>query len=91
MYNAFSNILLQRMIRMLNFHQSREQAGFRANYCTIDYIQVVNQLQKKVNEYDIHFCFASVVYEKAFDSIECEPLFEGPKNQGVEETYLNIL
>ena len=28
---------------------------------------------------------------EAFDSIEFEPLFEGLKNQGVDEAYLNIL
>ena len=35
--------------------------------------------------------FAFVDYEKAFDSIEFEPLFEGLKNQGIDEAYLNIL
>ena len=87
----FSNILLQRMIRTLNFHQTREQAGFRAGYSTIDHLQVVNQQQEKANEYNIPLCFAFVDYEKAFDSIECELLFEGLKNQGVDEVYLNIL
>ena len=36
-------------------------------------------------------CFSFVDYEKVFDSIEFEPLFEGLKNQGVDEAYLNIL
>ena len=79
------------MIRTLNFHQPREQAGFRAGYSTIDHLQVVNQLQEKVNEYTIPLCFAFFHYEKAFDSIEFEPLFERLKNQGVDEAYLNIL
>ena len=35
MYKVFSNILLQRMIRTLDFHQPREQAEFRAGYSTI--------------------------------------------------------
>ena len=91
MYKVFSNILLQRMIRTLNFHQPREQAGFRAGYSTIDHLQVVNQLQEKANEYNMPLCFAFVDYEKAFDSIEFEPLFEGLKNQGVDEAYVNIL
>ena len=91
MYKVFSNILLQRMIRTLDFHQPREQAGFRAGYSTIDHLQVVNQLQEKANEYNIPLCFAFVDYEKAFDSIEFEPLFEGLKNQGIDEAYLNIL
>ena len=66
MYKVFSNILLQRMIRMLDFHQPREQAGFRAGYSTIDHLQVVNQLQEKANEYNMPLCFAFVDYEKAF-------------------------
>ena len=86
MYKVFSNILLQRMIRTLDFHQPREQAGFRAGYSTIDHLQVVNQLQEKAK-----LCFAFIDYEKAFDSIEFEPLFEGLKSQAVEEAYLNIL
>ena len=36
-------------------------------------------------------CFAFVDYEKAFDSIEFESLFEGLKNQGIDEACLNIL
>ena len=77
MYKVFSNILLQRMIRTLDFHQPREQAGFRSGYSMIDHLQVVNQLQEKANEYNMPLCFAFVDYEKAFDSIEFEPLFEG--------------
>ena len=92
MCKAFSNILLQRMIRALDFHQPREQPGFRAGYSTIDHLQVVNQLQEKANEYNISLCFAFVDYEKVFNSIEFESLFEELKNQGVEDlVYLNIL
>ena len=91
MYKVFSNILLQRMIRTLDFHQPREQAGCRAGYSTIDHLQVVNQLQEKANEYNMPLGFALVDYEKAFDSIEFEPLFEWLKNQGVDQSYLNIL
>ena len=32
-----------------------------------------------------------VNYEKAFNNTEFEPLFEGLKNQGIDEVYLNIL
>ena len=36
-------------------------------------------------------CYFVLPYEKALDSIEFESLFEGLKNQGVDEAYLNIL
>ena len=38
-----------------------------------------------------HFALPSSIMKKAFDSVEFEPLFEGLKNQGVDEAYLNIL
>ena len=44
MYRVFSNIFQQRMIRNLDFHQPRKQAGFMAGYSTVDHLQVVNQL-----------------------------------------------
>ena len=91
MCKVFSNILLQRMIRTLDFRQPREQARFWAGYSTIDHLHVINQLQEKANEYNIPLCFTFVDYEKSFDSIEFEPLFEGLKNQDVDEAYLNIL
>ena len=91
MYKVFSNILLQRMIPTLDLHQPSEKAGFRAGYSTIDPLQVVNQLQEKANEYNIPVCFAFVDYEKAFDIIEVEQLFEGLKSQGVDAAFLNIL
>ena len=57
----------------------------------ISNLQVTNQMQEKANEYSFPLCFAFVDYEKGFKSIEFEPLFEGLKNQGVDEEYLNIL
>ena len=49
------------------------------------------QLQEKADEYNIPHCFALVDYEKAFDSIEFNPLFEAIENQLVEATYLSLL
>ena len=54
-------------------------------------LQEVNKLWEKANEYNLPLCFAFVDYEKAFGSIEFEPLFEGLKNQGIDEAYLKIL
>ena len=79
------------MICAVDFHQPREQAGFRAGYSTIDHLQVANKLQEKANEYNISLCFALVEYEKAFDSKEFEPHFEGLNNLCVDEAYLKIL
>ena len=79
------------MLRTLDEHQPREQAGFRSGFSTIDHIQVISQLQEKADEYKIPLCFAFVDYEKAFDSIEFNPLFESIENQGVEAAYITLL
>ena len=78
------------MIRTLDFHEPREQAGFRPGYSTMGHLQVVNQLQERANEYNIPLCFAFVDYEKALVTIEFEPLFKGLQNQGVDEVYLDL-
>ena len=90
-YKVFSHVILRRMLRTLDQHQPREQAGFRSGFSTIDHIQVISQLQEKADEYKIPLCFAFVDYEKAFDSIEFNPLFESLENQGVEAAYITLL
>ena len=54
-------------------------------------MQVISQLQEKADEYKIPLCFAFVDYEKAFDSIEFNPLFEALENQEVEAAYITLL
>ena len=76
-YKVFSCILLQCILQTLDLHQSREQAGFRAGFSTIDHLHVVNQLQEKGHEYNIPLCF--------------EPIFHAFKNHGVDKAYLNII
>ena len=90
-YKVFSQVILRMMLRTLDRHQPREQAGFRSGFSTIDHIQVISQLQEKADEYKIPLCFVFVDYEKAFDSIEFNPLFEALENQGVEAAYITLL
>ena len=79
------------MLRTLDQHQPREQAGFRSGFSTIDHIQVISQLQEKADEYNTPLCFAFVDYAKAFDTIEFNPLFESLENQGVEAAHITLL
>ena len=84
-YKMFSHILLQWILCTLDFHQPREQAGFRAGFSMMDHLHVVNQLQGKGHEYNIPLCFAFVDYERAFDSIKFGPIFHALKNHGVDK------
>ena len=87
----FSCIPLQWILQTLDFHQSREQAAFRAGFSTIGHLHVINQLQEKTHEYNIALCFPFVDYEKAFDCIEFEPISHVLKNHGVGKAYLDII
>ena len=42
-YKVFSQVILRRMLRTLDQHQPREQAGFRSGFSTIDHIQVITR------------------------------------------------
>ncbi|KAI8522203.1 hypothetical protein Bbelb_019570 [Branchiostoma belcheri] len=79
------------MMKTLDQHLTREQAGFRPKFSTVDHLQVVAQLQEKANEYNIPLCFAFVDYEKAFDSIEFEPMFAALEHQGVDSEIITLL
>ena len=79
-YKVLSQVLLRRTLGTLDSRQPREQAGFRAGFSTIDHIQTISQIQEKASEYNIPLCFAFVDYEKAFDSIQFDPLFTALEN-----------
>ena len=54
-------------------------------------LHVVNQHQEEAQEYNIPLSFVFVDYDKAFDSIKFEPIFDAVKNHGVDRAYLNII
>ena len=84
-------MILRRRLRTLDQHQPREHARFKSGFSTIDHIQVITQLQETADKYKIPLCFAFVDYEKAFNSIEFNPLFEALENQLVESAYITLL
>ena len=50
-------------------------------------LQDIHVFSKRLRSSTSRFVLPSSIYEKAFESIELEPLFEGQKNQGIEEVY----
>ena len=106
MYKLFTRILQERMERVLDQNQPRQQAGFRKGYSTVDHLQTINQLiekwnefnrpqsadrKKKWNEFNRPLCIGYIDYEKAFDSIEHNSIFKALRSIGINETYITIL
>jgi hypothetical protein len=91
LYKLFTRIICNRISRTLDENQSTEQAGFRKTYSTIDHIHTVTQLIEKTNEYQQPLCIGFIDFEKAFDSVKHDCVFNALNKQGVEAQYIQIL
>ena len=91
MYKLFTRVLQKRMEKILDANQPREQAGFRKGFATTDHLHSINQVIEKSNEFNLPLCIAYIDYEKAFDSVEHEVIFQALRNIGINESYINII
>ena len=88
-YKLFTRILLQRIFGNVEF--SREQAGFRSGYSTLDHIHAVRQLLEKSKEYRVPVCLAFVDYKKAFDSVETNAYLNALHEAGINPAYVDVV
>ena len=79
------------MEKTLDANQPREQAGFRKGFATTDHLHTINQIIEKSNEFNLPLCIAYIDYEKSFDSVEHEVIFQALRNIGINEIYINII
>ena len=89
-YKIFTRIIQNRITKVLDGNQPREQAGFREGFSTTDHLHVQNQLIEKANEYQLRLCVGYIDYEKVFDSVEHSDLFTALEI-GVSEGYEYIM
>ena len=90
-YEIFTKVITKRLERKLDENQTREQAGFRKNYSTMDHIQTINLLREKCRDFNLPLCLIYVDFEKAFDSVEIDAILRSLKNQGTELPYIHLL
>ena len=70
---------------------SREQAGFRKHFSTIDHLQTLTQIQEKISEWQIPLWTCFIDYKKAFDSIEHDAIWTALAKQRVSDGYIELL
>ena len=90
-YKLFTKIITNRIGKLLDSNQPREQAGFRSGYSTTDHMQTINQVIEKTVEFKKPLCMAFIDYEKAFDSVEISAVMRAIRKQGIDEAYVQTL
>lgn len=91
LYKIFSKIILDRITTVLDGNQPKEQAGFRKDFSTLDHILTIKQIIEKYQEYHLPYYIAFVDYNKAFDSLKHNMIWEALKNQGISTKYIHII
>ncbi|KJH52622.1 hypothetical protein DICVIV_01207 [Dictyocaulus viviparus] len=77
--------------RRLDEEQSHEQAVFRKELSTMDYIHTTTRLIEVSREYKKSLCLTFIGFEKAFNSVETEAAIEALINQALPTPYIKIL
>ncbi|KAK6754448.1 hypothetical protein RB195_013447 [Necator americanus] len=90
-YKLFTRVILNRIKKFLDEGQPCEQAGFRKEFSTIDYIHTVTKLIEVSREYKMPLCLTFIDLKKVFDSVETEAVVEALDNQGVPTQYIKVL
>ena len=84
-------MLQTRLAPALESQLGREQAGFRKRYSTIDHLHTLVQIQEKTLEWQIPLWTCFIDFEKAFDSIEHDAIWNALSRQGVSDGYVELL
>lgn len=91
LYKIFSKTILDRLTKILDENQPKEQAGFRCDFSTLDHIHTIKQVIQKSNEYGITYYLAFVDYNKAFDSLRHVEIWEALETQGINKKYIRLI
>uniref|UniRef100_A0A8R1IF10 Reverse transcriptase domain-containing protein n=1 Tax=Caenorhabditis japonica TaxID=281687 RepID=A0A8R1IF10_CAEJA len=91
LYKAFTKCVLNRIRTTLEEAQLVEQAGFRRSFSTIDHIHSIQRLLEVGREYQQPLTLVFIDFQKAFDSVEPQAIWESLKSQGVQPAYIALL
>jgi len=90
-YKLFSRVLHQRLKAFLEPEQSIDQAGFRSGYNCEDHLLSLVLLYERLTEQNLDLWMAAVDFEKAFDSVSHESIWEALASQSVPEAYISVM
>ena len=71
--------------------QSVDQAAYRQGFCTEDHLLSTTLLLEQCSEWNIDVWLGFVDFEKAFDTVEHNSLWEALVDLGIQPAYVNLL
>ena len=90
-YKVLARIIYSRIILKIDAAQSVDQAGFRKEFSTDDHLLTSTILIEKVWKSRKQLWICAVDFQKAFDSVKFDAIWEALKECEVEEGYIELL
>ena len=91
LYKLFSRMLCNRLTVHIAKHQDVEQAAYRKGFSTEDHLLAASLLIEKSREFNYPLWIALVDFEKAFDMVSHDELWEVLTKQGVPSQLVMLL
>lgn len=84
-------MLCNRLQPALLRSQYVDQAAYRTRFSSEDHLLAATLLIERCSEWNVDFWFGLVDFEKAFDTIEHDALWQVLVDQGVDTAYIDLL
>ncbi len=91
LYKLFARIICSRITKVLEEHQSCDQAGFRSGFSVEDHLLTISILAEMQLEADQPLWISALDFQTAFDSITHESLWDALWELEVHENYIETL
>ncbi|KAJ4434340.1 hypothetical protein ANN_22899 [Periplaneta americana] len=90
-YKIYSKIITNRLAVITENILLEEQHGFRKNRSCIDCVFSISQMIEKNREYNIPTYIAFIDYNKAFDTVNRQKLWEVLRSKGIPDHLIRVI
>ena len=84
-------VILERIKEKIDATLRRQQAGFRAGRACSDHIATLRIIVEQINEFQESLYLVFIDYEKAFDRLNHENLWNALRRKGVPDKIVNLV
>ena len=88
---VFLRVIAKRIVDAIDHTLRKEQAGFRANEGCSDHIFTLRNIIEQCIEWQHNIVINFVDFEKAFDSLDRDSMWEIMRSYGIPEKIINMI